>query len=87
MPQKITGNNIRVISKNFRKLAEIIACQGALPVSMTKMANVSPVSTTPAVNYAYCTAGVVDIGWKFATGVNDTSGKFAAGVNDTGGKY
>ncbi len=50
---------------------------------MTKMANLPPVSTTPAVNYAYSTAGVVDIGWKFAT-VNDTGGKFTAGVNDTG---
>jgi hypothetical protein len=47
-------NNIRVISIFFRKLAEIIACQGALPVAMTQMANLPPISTTPAVNYAYC---------------------------------
>jgi hypothetical protein len=53
---------------------------------MTQMVNLPPVSTTPAVNFAYCTAYVVDIGWKFATGVNDIGGKFAAGVNDTGGK-
>ncbi len=53
---------------------------------MTQMVNLPPVSTTPAVNVAYCTAGVVDIGWKFATGFHDTGGKFAAGVNDTGGK-
>ncbi len=50
---------------------------------MTQMVNLPPI---PAVNFAYCTAGVVDIGWKFATGVNDIGGKFAAGVNDTGCK-
>jgi hypothetical protein len=31
-------------------------------------------------NFATGTAGVVDIGCKFATGANDTGGKFAAGV-------
>jgi hypothetical protein len=39
---------------------------------------------TPAKNFATATAGVVDIGGKFATGVNDTArtgSKF-----DTGGK-
>ncbi len=56
-------------------LAEIFTSQGA-----------PPVSTTPAVNFAIGTAGVVDTGSKFATDVNDTSGKFSADVNDTGGK-
>jgi len=42
---------------------------------MTQMVNLPPVSMAPAVNYAYSTAGVVDIGWKFATLVNDTDGK------------
>jgi hypothetical protein len=39
---------------------------------MTPVANLPPVSTTPASN--------------FATSFNHTGGKFAAGVKDTGGK-
>ncbi len=52
---------------------------------MTPEANLPPVSTTPAANFATSFASVVDAGGKFATSVNDTSGKFAAGVNDIGG--
>jgi hypothetical protein len=50
------------------------------------VANLPPVSTTPAANFATSFTSVVDTGDKFATGVNDAGGKFAAGVNDTGGK-
>jgi hypothetical protein len=39
---------------------------------------------TTAVNSG--TAGVVDIGGKFATGINDSKGKYSACVNGTGGK-
>jgi hypothetical protein len=53
---------------------------------MTPAANLPPVSTTPAANYAISFASVVDTGGKFATGVNNTGGKFAANVNNTGGK-
>jgi hypothetical protein len=51
------------------------------------VANLPPVSTTPAANFATSFTSVVDAGGKFATRVNDTGGKFAAGVNDTGGKF
>jgi hypothetical protein len=64
----------------FFKFAEIFASQGTPQVSTT------PVSTTPAANFATSFASVVDTGGKFATGVNNTGGKFATGVNDTGGK-
>jgi hypothetical protein len=50
------------------------------------VANLPPVSATPAANFYTIFASVVDTGGKFATGINDTSGKFATGVNDTGGK-
>jgi hypothetical protein len=46
----------------------------------------SPVSTTPAANFATSSPCVVDTGDKFATVVNDTGGKFAACVNVAGGK-
>jgi hypothetical protein len=46
----------------------------------------TPVSTTPAENFATGTTGVVYISGKVATRVNDTCDKFAAGVSDTGGK-
>jgi hypothetical protein len=46
------------------------------------MANLSPVSMTPA-NFATSFAGVVDTGGKFATPVNDIGGKFATGYIDT----
>jgi hypothetical protein len=60
------------------------------PVSLTQVANLPLVSTTPAVLVAKFVAGVidtcvVDTGSKFATGVVDTSGKHAAVVDDTGG--
>jgi hypothetical protein len=48
------------------------------------VANLPPVSTTPAANFATSSPCVVDTGGKFATGVNDTGSKFAAGVNDAG---
>jgi hypothetical protein len=50
------------------------------------VANLPPVSTTPAANFATSFSSVIDTGGKFATGANDTGGKFAAAVNDTGGK-
>jgi hypothetical protein len=53
---------------------------------MTPVANLPPVSTMPAANFATSFTSVVDTGGKFATGVNDTGSKFAAGVNNTGGK-
>jgi hypothetical protein len=37
---------------------------------------------TPVVNFATGTAGVVDIGGKFATDVYDTGCKFANNVNN-----
>jgi hypothetical protein len=55
-------------------------------VSMTLAANLLPVSTTPAANFATNFPSVVDTGGKFATGVNDTGGKFATDVKDAGGK-
>jgi hypothetical protein len=51
------------------------------------VANLPPVPTTPAANFATSFTSVVDTGGKFATGVNETGGKFAAGVNDTGGQF
>ncbi len=53
---------------------------------MTPMANLPPVSTTLAANFATSTAGIVDTGGKFSNGVNHTGRKFAASVNDIGGK-
>jgi hypothetical protein len=50
------------------------------------VANLPPVSTTPAANFDTSFTSVVDTGGKFATGVSDTGGKFATGVVDTGGK-
>jgi hypothetical protein len=57
------------------------------------VANLPPVSTTPAANrrryqrhrWQFAT-GINETGGKFATGINETGGKFATGVNDTGGK-
>jgi hypothetical protein len=42
---------------------------------MTPAANLPPVSTTPAANFATSSACVVDTSGKFATGVNDAGGK------------
>jgi hypothetical protein len=53
---------------------------------MTPVANLPPVSTTRAANFATSFTSVVDTGGKFATVVNDAGGKFATGVNNTGGK-
>jgi hypothetical protein len=50
------------------------------------VANLPPVSTTLATNFATSFTSVVDIVGKFAISVNETGGKFAAGVNGTGGK-
>jgi hypothetical protein len=47
--------------------------------------NLPSVSTTPAVNFATSSAGVVGTDDKFATGVNDTGGQLVTGVNDTVG--
>jgi hypothetical protein len=38
-------------------------------------ANLPPVSTTPAENFATSSAGVIDTGGKFAVGVNNAGGK------------
>ncbi len=43
-------------------------------MSMTLVAKLPPVSTTPAANFATSSACVVDTGGKFATGVNDIMG-------------
>jgi hypothetical protein len=50
------------------------------------VANLPPVSTTPATNFSIIFASVVDTCGKFATGANKTGVKFATGVNDAGGK-
>jgi hypothetical protein len=62
LPQA-TENNSKVISKFFEK------SQRYLQVT-TLVANLTLLSTTPALNFATGTAGYVD-----------TSGKFSAGVN------
>jgi hypothetical protein len=54
------------------------------PVSTTPAAKLLPVATTPAANFSTNFASVVDTDGKFA--INDAGGKFATGVNDTGGK-
>jgi hypothetical protein len=46
------------------------------------MANLPPVSTIPAANFA-----TISLVLFFATGVNNTWGKFATGINDTGDKF
>jgi hypothetical protein len=46
---------------------------------MRHVANLLPVSTTPAANFAIGTTGVVDTGGKLITGVNNTGGKFVTG--------
>jgi hypothetical protein len=51
-------NNMGIIS-NFSKICEIFASQGAPLVSSTPGANWPPVSTTPTVNFAAGTAGVI----------------------------
>ncbi len=51
-----------------------------LPVSLTPVANLPPVSTTLVKLVAKFAAGGVDTG-----GVVDNSGKFATGVVDIGG--
>jgi hypothetical protein len=51
------------------------------------MANLPPVSMTPAANFATETAGVVDSGGQFATDINNTGSKFVTSVNDTPPAY
>jgi hypothetical protein len=46
------------------------------------VANLPPVSITPAELVAKFATGVVDTGGKFAAGVVDTGGKFSTGVVD-----
>jgi hypothetical protein len=55
------------------------------PVLLTPVANLPPISTTPAKLVAIFAAGVVYTGGKFAVGVVDTGDKFATGVVDTSG--
>jgi hypothetical protein len=52
---------------------------------LTLVANLPPVSITPAELVAKFATGVVDTGGKFAAGVVDTGGKFSTGVVDTDG--
>ncbi len=54
-------------------------------VSLILVANLQPVSRTPAVQVAKFTTCVVDTGGKFAGSVIYTCGKFATGVLDIGG--
>jgi hypothetical protein len=65
---------IRTVSNFFQKYANIVASQGA-----------PPVSKIPAADFATIFASVVDSGGKIAIGVNNT-GEFATGVDDIGGK-
>jgi hypothetical protein len=59
-------------------------------VSTTPAKNLSPVSTTPAINPCHGKksltffAGVNDTAEKLFAGVNDTADKLFGGVNDTG---
>jgi hypothetical protein len=62
----------------FRKFSELLARQGAPPVSTTPVANLPPVSITPVANCRRYQRRR----WQIATGINDTSGKFATGVNN-----
>jgi hypothetical protein len=68
-PQSIPLGLFRIF---FQKFVNIVASQGAPPVSI--------------INFATSFASVVDSGGKIATGVNNTVGKFATGVDDIGGK-
>ncbi len=54
-------------------------------VSLILVANLPPVSTTPAVQVAKFTTCVVDMGGKLSGSVIDTGGKFATDVLDIGG--
>ncbi len=56
-----------------------------LPVSLTSVANLPPVSTTPAVPVAKFASGVVDTGGKFTTDVVDTDG--APGLANISAKF
>jgi hypothetical protein len=51
-----------------------IASQGCTTSVNGTAANLPPVSTTPAENFATGTAGVIYTGGKFFTSVNDTGG-------------
>jgi hypothetical protein len=65
---------------------KIFASQGAPQVSMTLVANLPPVSTTPATKLPLVS---MTFAANFTTSFNsvaNTCGKFATGVNDTGGK-
>jgi hypothetical protein len=61
---------------------KIAACINNTGGIWQHMANFSPVSMTPAANFATSFACVVDTGGP----VNDIGGKFATGVIDTCGK-
>jgi hypothetical protein len=60
-------------------------------LSTTPAANMPPVSTTRAENFATSSACVVDTNqcqqrrWQIATGINDSGDKFATGVNANNG--
>jgi hypothetical protein len=69
----------------FRKFAEIFASQGAPPVSTTLVANLPPVSTTPAEK-PVSTTPVTNLPPVSATQVANISTIFAS-VIDTGGKF
>jgi hypothetical protein len=66
---KSTTDVIKYYSSSLQRIIQMNS-------PLIPVANLPPVSTTPAVLAA-----------KFAAGVVDTSGKFAAGGIDTGGKF
>ncbi len=76
-PQKITVGSCDIFSKIRGDICKLIL-PPVLLVSLIPVANL----LITVVNFAPCTAGVVDTSGKFA----DTGGKFATSVNDTGGK-
>jgi hypothetical protein len=63
-----------IFDKSNSTIHQIVVDTGGNPVSLTLVANLPPVSTTPAVPVPKYTAGVVDTSGKFATGVVDSGG-------------
>jgi hypothetical protein len=80
--------------KPLKITLEILASQGAPPVSTTPATNLSSVLTTPVANLLLVsTKQVVNLppvsntpAANFATGTTDTGSKFVTGSVDTGGK-
>ncbi len=57
------------------------------PGLLTLVANLPPISRTPALSVEKFYTDVVNNGGKFVTCVVDTDGKFVTCVFDTGGKF